>query len=143
VFLNGNNDNLSNIKKEILIINPNINIHIGVYEPTNINKFDKNNQYLVFSGIGNHQTFVSMIKKNGLNISKDIEFPDHYKYTNDDINQILNLANILNSKIITTEKDYLRLENNKTKKIDYIKSTLKIVDENKLINTILDKYEAN
>ena len=33
--------------------------------------------------------------------------------------------------------------NNKTEKIDYIKSTLKIVDENKLINTILDKYEAN
>ena len=84
-----------------------------------------------------------MIKENGLNISKDIEFPDHYKYTNDDINQILNQANTLNSKIITTEKDYLRLENNMTKKIDYIKSTLKIVDENKLINTILDKYEAN
>ena len=143
VFLNGNNENLSNIKKEILIINPNINIHIGVYEPTNINKFDKNNQYLVFSGIGNHQTFVSMIKENGLNISEDIEFPDHYKYTNNDINQILNQANTLNSKIITTEKDYLRLENNKTKKIDYIKSTLKIVDENKLVNTILDKYEAN
>jgi len=143
VFLNGNNDNLSHIKKEILIINPNINIHIGLYEPTNINKFDKNNQYLVFSGIGNHQTFVSMIKENGLNISKDIEFPDHYKYTNNDINQILNQANTLNSKIITTEKDYLRLENNKTEKIDYIKSTLKIVDENKLINTILDKYEAN
>ena len=35
------------------------------------------------------------------------------------------------------------LENNKTKKVDYIKSTLKIVDENKLVNTILDKYEAN
>ena len=131
------------IKKEILIINPNINIHIGVYEPTNINKFDKNNQYLVFSGIGNHQTFVSMIKENGLNISKDIEFPDHYKYTNNDINQILNQASTLNSKIITTEKDYLRLEDNKPKEIKFIKSTLKIIDEKKLINTIIKINETN
>ena len=34
-----------------------------------------------FSGIGNHQTFISMIKNYDLNIKKDIEFPDHYKYS--------------------------------------------------------------
>ena len=84
-----------------------------------------------------------MLKENGLNISKDMEFPDHYKYTDDDIKQILNQANTLNSKIITTEKDYLRLENNKTAEIEFIKSTLKIIDEKKLINTILEKNETN
>ncbi len=143
IFLNGNNDNLSYIKKEILLINSNINIHVGIYEPINIHKFDKSNKYLVFSGIGNHQTFVSMIKENGLKISKDIEFPDHYKYTDNDIKQILNQAITLNSRIITTEKDYLRLENNKPKEIEFIKSTLKIMDEKKLINTIIHKDEAN
>ena len=40
----------------------------------------KMKKYLVFSGIGNHQTFISMIKNYGFNIIKDIEFPDHYKY---------------------------------------------------------------
>ena len=39
-------------------------------------------------------------------IIKDIEFPDHYKYTNNDIDKILNHAKKLTAKIITTEKDY-------------------------------------
>ena len=45
----------------------------------------KDDNYFVFSGIGNHQTFISMIKNYGLKIIKDIEFPDHYKYTKNDI----------------------------------------------------------
>jgi len=143
IFINGNNKHLSDIKKDILKINPNINIHVGIYQPLNLHEFNKNDQYLVFSGIGNHQTFTSMIKENGLNISKDIEFPDHYKYTDSDIEQIIDQANALNSKIITTEKDYLRLENYKPKEIKFIKSTLRIIDEKKLISTIIKSHETN
>jgi tetraacyldisaccharide 4'-kinase len=137
VFLNGNLENLDNIKKQIFKINSRINIHIGKYEPVNLGEFDKKNKYLVFSGIGNHQTFISMIKDCGLNVYKEIEFADHYAYTNNDINQIIQDANEMNCKIITTEKDYLRLENNDTNQIKFIKSELKIVDEQKLVNTIL------
>ena len=143
LFLNGNLENIENIEKEILQINPKINIHIGVYEPLNLDEFDQNNKYLVFSGIGNHKTFISMIRKNGLNIYKDIEFPDHYTYTNKDIKQILKQANDLNCKIITTEKDYLRLENNKIDEIKIIRSKLKIINEERLINTILRLNETN
>ena len=137
VFLNGNLENLENLKKQIFKINSKINIHIGKYKPTNINEFDKHDNYLVFSGIGNHQTFISMIKSSGLNVCKDIEFPDHYNYTLNDIDQILNQANDLNYKIITTEKDYSRLEGKKINEIKFIKSELQIIDEEKLINSIL------
>ena len=137
VFLNGNLENLDNIKKQIFEINSKINIHIGKYEPLNLDEFDKKNKYLVFSGIGNHQTFISMIKDFGLNVYKEIEFADHYTYTNNDINQIIKDANEMNCKIITTEKDYLRLENNNTDKIKFLQSGLKIIDEQKLIDTIL------
>lgn len=143
IFINGNNKYLSDIKKDILKINPNINIHVGIYQPLNLHEFDKNDNYLVFSGIGNHETFISMIKEYGLNISKDIEFPDHYEYTSHDIEQIIDQANGLKSKIITTEKDYLRLENYKPKEIKFIKSTLRIIDEKKLINTIIKSNETN
>jgi tetraacyldisaccharide 4'-kinase len=80
-----------------------------------------------------------MIKENGLNVVKDIEFPDHYKYTDNDIVEILDQARTLNCKIITTEKDYLRLEKNKPKEVKFIKSTLKIIDEKNFINTIIKK----
>tara|TARA_B100001057_G_scaffold482124_1_gene557045 strand:+ start:1529 stop:2455 length:927 start_codon:yes stop_codon:yes gene_type:complete len=137
VFLNGNLENIDFLKKEILKINPNINIHLGVYKPINLFDFEKNEKYLVFSGIGNHQTFISMIKKNNLEVIKEIEFPDHYKYSKKDIENIFNEANNLNCEIITTEKDYQRIKKMDTGKIKVLKVELDIVDEDKLINAII------
>ena len=138
LFLNGNLENLENLKQRILEINPEINIHIGKYEPINLEKFDNKDKYIIFSGIGNHQTFSSMIKKNGLIVIKEYEFPDHYSYTKKDIDQILNYARNQNCKIITTEKDYVRLGKFKTDQIKFIKSELKIIDEQKLSKLIMD-----
>ena len=138
LFLNGNLENLENLKQQILEINPEINIHIGKYEPINLEKFDNKDKYIIFSGIGNHQTFSSMIKKNGLIVIKEYEFPDHYSYTKKDIDQILNYARNQNCKIITTEKDYVRLGKFKTDQIKFIKSELKIIDEQKFLKLIMD-----
>ena len=142
IFLNGNLENIKKIKKQIFSINSKINIHVGKYEPLNLDEFNKNDKYLIFSGIGNHKTFISMIKNYGLNILKDVEFPDHYTYTNNDIDKIINEAKDLNCKIITTEKDYLRLEDNKVDQIKFIKSELKIIDEDKLIKELFKTNEV-
>ena len=137
VFINGNCENIEILKKEILQINSEINIHIGKYEPKNLDEFEKNDKFVVFSGIGNHQTFISMLKKYGLNILKEFEFPDHYKYTKKDIDEILLEANKLKCKILTTEKDYLRLNIENLSQIKFIKSELKIMDEEKFLKSLL------
>ena len=137
IAINGNEENLDTIIKNILEMNPEINIYVGKYVPLNLDEFDKKSKYLAFSGIGNHQTFISMLQNYGLNICKNLEFPDHYIYKNEDINKILNISNEMDYKIITTEKDFLRLNNGKIDKIKYIKSDLQITDEEKLIGSIL------
>ncbi len=137
VFINGNLENLEEIKKQILNINSKINIYLGKYEPLNLNEFKEDDKYIVFSGIGNHKTFISMIKNYKLKILKDIEFPDHYEYTTNDISKILNDADQLNCKVITTEKDFLRLGDKDKKKIKYIKSELKIINEEKLLSLLV------
>ena len=137
VFLNGNSENLSNITSTILNINPSINIHEGKYIPLNLKDFNLKDNYLAFSGIGNHKTFISMIRDYGMNVVKDIEFSDHYNFKNKDIDKILDLSKKLNCKIITTEKDYFRLESNNINEIKFIKTELHIVDEDKLINAIV------
>ncbi|MDC3165902.1 tetraacyldisaccharide 4'-kinase [Candidatus Pelagibacter sp.] len=124
IFLNGNLENIDYLKREIIKYNSKINIHLATYEPINLNEFKKNEKYLIFSGIGNHQTFVSMVKKNGLKVLKDIEYPDHYSYTKEDIDKILIEANKLNCKIITTEKDSLRINNFYENRIKIIKIEL-------------------
>jgi tetraacyldisaccharide 4'-kinase len=143
VFLNGNLENLDDIKRYLYKINPNLNLHVGKYIPLDIKKFNKDINYLVFSGIGNHESFISMLKEYKLNIIKDIEFPDHYKYKSYDIDKILKLSKDLNCQIITTEKDYFRLNNEKIDNINFIRSELKILDEEKLISTMLKINENN
>ena len=136
VFFNGNLENLDEIKTQILKINSKINIHLGKYEITNLNEFQKEDDYLVFSGIGNHSTFISMLKEHGFKIKKDFEFSDHYQYSEKDLNKIISEAELLNCKIITTEKDFLRLNGNNDRKIKFIKSELNIIDEEKLIRFV-------
>ena len=141
VFLNGNSENLSNVTSTILDVNPTINIHIGKYIPLNLKDFNLNDNYLAFSGIGNHKTFISMIRDYGMNVVKDIEFSDHYNFKNKDIDKILDLSKKINCKIITTEKDYLRLGSNNIDEIKFIKTELHIVDEDKLINAIIQSND--
>ena len=82
-----------------------------------------------------------MLRKNNINIVKEIEFPDHYKYLQKEIDEIISISEKLNCKIITTEKDYMRLNNNN--KIIYIKSELKIINQETFINDISKVYENN
>ena len=126
VFLNGNEEELINIKNQIKKINPKININQGKYIPLNIEYFDKEGSYLVFSGIGNHETFVRMLKNNSIKIVDDLEYPDHHQYSKKDFYEIINKAKKYSAKIITTEKDYLRLDSFDREEILFIKSTLKI-----------------
>ena len=138
IFLNGSKGNYSELENRVLEINPNITIHKGTYVPTNLNEFNTNNNYLAFSGIGNHETFIDMLKEHGFKIVKDLEFADHYYYQNNDIENIINLSKKLECEIITTEKDFLRLSINKPKIIRFIKAELVLEDEQKLTKVILN-----
>jgi tetraacyldisaccharide 4'-kinase len=143
IFLNGNEESLIAIKDQIKKINPNMNINSGKYTPLNIGEFDKDQNYLVFSGIGNHKTFVEMLKNNKLKIVNDLEYPDHYQYSKKDFDEIIINAKKFNAHIITTEKDYLRLENFNRNEIFYVKSSLDISDEKSLTNKLLKLNEKN
>ena len=143
IFINGDLENIDNIKKKILETNPKVNIHIGKYVPENLEKFNINEKYLVFSGIGNHKTFLSMLKKNKFNIVKDIEFPDHYNYSKKDINKIISISKNYNCKILTTEKDFFRSKNYMSNKIEFISSRLEVLNEEKLFEALTKIYEQN
>jgi len=138
IFINGNMENLENAKNQIREINPEAKIFVTTYKPVNLNEFSEKENYLVFSGIGNHRSFIFMLKKNKINILKDIEFPDHYNYSDKDIDNIVTEAQNLNCKIITTEKDFCRLNNKNIDKIKFVKSEIKIKDENKFLDIILN-----
>ena len=82
-----------------------------------------------------------MLKIYGLDIVEDLEFPDHYDYSKNDIEKIKNVSKELNCNIITTEKDFIRLDANQIHEIKYIKSELKIINEEKFFKVISKLYE--
>ena len=69
-----------------------------------------------------------MLKMNNFSIIKSLKYPDHYNYKQSDINKIKNIAKDHNAKIITTEKDFLRLSNENQKNISKIDVELDILN---------------
>ena len=134
VFLNGNEKNNTHIKLLIKKYNANIQIFESNYKAVNINEIDINEKYIIFSGIGNPESFNQILVNNGINVVKEIIFPDHYKYTQKDIDDIRLKAKQLNSKILTTEKDYIKIHSNENNDIKYLKVELDIKNEDKLID---------
>ena len=134
VFLNGNNENNHKIKAYIKRSFPRINLFEAEYIPLNIHQIDKREKYIIFSGIGNPDSFKSTLIDNEVNVIKSLEYPDHYQYKNKDIKKIKTEAKKLDAKIITTEKDYMRLNSNNAKNIQFLKIKLRIKEEKKFIN---------
>ena len=130
-----NNLVINSIKK----INPKINIFKTKYHPINLNEFNKKKNYLIFSGIGNPENFKALLLKNKIKIIKELKFPDHYKYTNDNIKEIKKIAVNLKAEIITTEKDYIKLNSHNKKDIKCLYIKVKILNQMKFMNYIKSK----
>ncbi len=137
VFLNGPDINNEEKKEIILKINNNIKIFEGNYKIENINNFDLSKNYIAFAGIGNPDNFYFTLKQNNFKIIKDFSFPDHYDYKKNELDNIRKFADANNSKIITTEKDYLRIKEELRNNIGYIKMDLDISNKKTLLNLIL------
>jgi len=134
IFINGNEVDNSDFKSLIKKYSKDIKIFESTYSPVNIDKFDINERYLVFSGIGNPESFKEILVKNKFNIIKEIIFPDHYNYTQNDIDGIKTQAKKLNATIITTEKDYTKINSSNYDDIKFLQIDLKIENEIELIN---------
>ena len=77
------------------------------------------------------------------NFNETINISENAVKYEDDLKEIISLSEKLNCKIITTEKDFLRLEQENINEIKFIKTKLKIMDEKKLIKAILNLNEIH
>ena len=136
VFLNGASNNLDKIILKIKTINPKIKIFTTSYKPINIKKFDLNLKYLIFSGIGNPNDFKNILINNKFIIKKEFIFPDHFQYSKRDIEKIIEIGKKENLKIMTTEKDFVKIDNKFKSDIDFLKIDLSIDQEKELIELI-------
>jgi tetraacyldisaccharide 4'-kinase len=133
IFINGEK-NLE-FERKIKNLNSNSKIFYSKYKIKNSKKFI-NKKIIAFAGIGNPENFFHLLKENNINIKKTYSFPDHYSYSENDFNKIIENKNI---KLVTTEKDYLRMNDEQKQRCDFVKIELEIKNKNELINLIKNK----
>ena len=130
---NNNNINIENIVQDIQKINPKIEIFSTYYEPLNLNEFDLKQDYVIFSGIGNHDDFKRILLNNNFRIIKEIIFPDHFEYNIQTIDNIKKIAKEYGAKIITTKKDFVKIKKINSENINFLKIDLKVKNLENLI----------
>ena len=136
VFLNGKLDNFDKIEKQIKKINLDIKIFKTFYKILNIETYNLDSKYLIFSGIGDPFSFKDILVENKFNVVREMIFPDHHDYSLHDLEKILNIAKNKNLKIITTEKDFMKIPEEFKKEINFLSIDLVIQDERKLIELL-------
>ena len=71
---------------------------------------------VAFAGIGRPDKFFSSLRAAGYHITAKRSFPDHHHYSNSDLIALRSESRKLGAKLMTTEKDFLRLK--KSERID-------------------------
>ena len=130
IMINGE----KNIEFELKLKKYNSNLKF-FYFNYNLKKFDefKNRKLIAFAGIGNSINFFNTLKNNRLNVIREISFPDHYDFTDKDLERLGIMEDQNKAKLITTEKDYLRINPLKRRRFGFVSINVDIKNENDLI----------
>jgi len=133
VVINGKKN--VHIESQIFKKNKEVKIFYTTYQSLNINNF-KNKKIIAFAGIGNPENFFDLLKENNINILEKIKFPDHYNFSKNDLEDLINKSKKNDSILLTTEKDYFRINEKYKKNINYLKIAIKIENRNQFIEEI-------
>ena len=104
------------------------------FKALRIKKTDKN--YLAFTGIAYPQKFFDSLEKNNFSIKDKIEFPDHYLYDEKDISKLLEKAKDTGARLMTTEKDLVKIPKKYHKDISCLTIELAADNQNSVLNIL-------
>ena len=132
IVINGDKDNI--IENQINKIKQ-LKIFYTKYKPKNL-EILKDKKIFAFAGIGNPLNFFELLKKNNLQLLNYQSFPDHYNYKKKDLDNLKSKAKELNALLLTTEKDYCRIDIDFRKGIEKLDVDLEIDSKEEFINLI-------
>ena len=133
VFINGNQN--WKFEKILKKFNSKVKIFYTQYKLRNLDDIE-NKKVLAFAGIANPTNFFDLLENNNIEIIETLKFPDHYNFKKKDIINLNNKAKKLNACLVTTEKDYYRLNDEDKKNIKYLKIKLLINQKEEFINEL-------
>ena len=106
------------------------------------NTLDLNTPYIAFAGLGWPDKFKTMLENLGINLIDFRPFPDHHPYTEQEIQTLLQTAWMRDAKLITTEKDYVKIHPSLKEQIEYLPIALVWEDESAIVSLIKKAIET-
>ena len=108
------------VRQQVSAINPNIIWGETIHVPTSLVSLEssgsepvellRGQSALAFCGIGNPSAFRNTLEQCGVRTAKFLPFPDHYRYTADDVQELVKTAKVLGiDLILCTMKDLVKL----------------------------------
>ena len=98
--------------------------------------YDEDEKLYAFAGIGYPKKFFNSLN----NVVGNKSFPDHYQYTDKDLEKLFEAANKKGAKLITTEKDWIRLPEELRSDIKYAR--LDMIIDNQFWNWLEEKLKC-
>lgn len=98
------------------------NVPVFYAQSQTVSPYDEGEKLYAFAGIGYPKKFFAYLN----NLVGRRSFPDHYQYTDKDIDMLRQMAKKRGAKLITTEKDWVRLPLELRDEIKYAKQVLTI-----------------
>jgi tetraacyldisaccharide 4'-kinase len=104
LLIHGEKQDYSEIKS---CLPSNVPLIIGKLQQ-DLSRLDLETKYLAFCGIGYPRKFFDTLNRS-LFVVREIDFPDHYPFSEKDMTQLLSEAESCGARLVTTEKDFARI----------------------------------
>lgn len=124
-----------NLEKKITAVAPKLISNIFLSQTETELKIEKNSPLFVFCGLGRPESFVTDLEQQGFNIAEKLFFADHHAYSADDQKNITEKFLQLQQqhrdlKLVTTEKDFIKITDERLRKILTVTAHRIKMDEN-------------
>jgi len=94
-----------------------------------------------FCGLGNPENFFKSLEKFGLIVSKKKVFPDHHYFNNSEIEEMAKTAKNKNIDLVTTLKDFVKIEKKHKNKIKVADLRIDFKDKGKFLKFLSKKLK--
>ena len=119
----------------------NIPIIRAKFEINKENKIFKGQNITAFAGIAYPEKFYQSLAEQGAKIVKEVSYPDHYIYNENDLLTLAESANKTKSILVTTRKDFVRIPKSYRSLINTLDGEIVFENEELLIEILSNVIE--
>ena len=113
----------------------------------NENKIFKGQKITAFAGIAYPEKFFNSLKLQGAKVVKEMIYPDHHIFDENDLLNLAEMANKTQSILVTTKKDFVRIPKSYRSLVNTLEGEIEFEDEKLLLeilsNVLENKINAN